>query len=108
MILKNITSDGSTSTTVTTVVGRNPGKPNNRTGFRAMTISNNHASNLPVISINLYDGTNVFYICQNVKIPYGATLLFDNSSILNYDINRYMMRVSATGTANQDLTVIIK
>ena len=99
-IYKNITTTGS-STTLIAKGQRAAGS------ISKITISNNSADAATVI-VDLYDGTNVYYICKNVVIPAGTVLVLDDN--LTYDGSKYNLRIYNTGAGSgtEDLTIIIK
>ena len=73
-----------------------------------ISICNNSDNAATNIHVNLWDGSgDVYYICRNVTIPSGVTLILDDIPILRFDSRKYKLRISNAGTA-PDLTVIIK
>ena len=59
-----------------------------------------------VVNLFLNDGTVTdLYLCKNVAIPKGATLILEDA--LNFDSSIYSLKMYSTGTSPA-LTVIIK
>ena len=95
---KNISS--ATTTTLISKGGASSGNINK------ITVCNNSANPATSVHVNVWDGSGeVFYICRNVTIPSGATLVLDDN--VGFDSSRYMLRISNAGTA-PDITIIIK
>jgi len=74
--------------------------------IRKITIANfsDNAADA-VVNLFLNDGTATdLYLCKNVAIPKGATLILEDN--LSFDKNRFSLKMYSTGTAPA-LTVII-
>tara|TARA_R100000700_G_C3176761_1_gene151767 strand:+ start:3956 stop:4261 length:306 start_codon:yes stop_codon:yes gene_type:complete len=97
---QNITNTNGTTTVVTLVERGDEGFVDK------VSISNNGDNEATHISLNLYDDTNVYYLCQNIVIPKGVVFVLED--IGGYDTNTFTLRMSQGGSANQDLTVIIE
>ena len=96
-IYKNITTE--TTTTLMTKGGDVTKR------VSKILISNNSSSDATDITVNLFDGTNVFYLIRDIVIPSKVSLvLVDNVS---FDTKKFNLRISNAGT-NPNLTVIIK
>jgi len=99
-IYKNIT----TSPATTVLIAKNGGVSGN---IKKITIAN-FSDNTADATVNLFlnDGTATdLYLCKNVAIPKGVTLLLDDN--LSFDSSKYDLKMYSTGTAPA-LTVIIK
>jgi len=96
-IYKNITS--ATTTTLITKGGDVTKR------VSKILISNNSSSDATGIVVNLYDGTNVFYLIRDVVIPSKVSLVLEDN--VSFDTKKFNLRISNAGT-NPNLTVIIK
>ena len=96
-IYKNITS--ATTTTLITKGGSTKGN------IRKILISNNSSNNATDVSVNLYDGTNVFYLIRDIVIPSKVALVLEDN--VSFDSKVYNLRISNAGTS-PDISVIIK
>lgn len=97
---KNITTSPATTFLIT-----KGGKKNGH--INKITIAN-FSDNAADATVNLFlnDGTATdLYICKNVAIPKGTTLVLSDN--LSFDSERYSLKMYSTGTAPA-LTVIIK
>ncbi len=98
-VYKNITSG--TTTTLVEKGGAQHGR------FLKMLISNNNSSTATGICVDYYDGTNVYYIIRDTKIPSGATLVIEDN--LAFNSSKYNLRISHdSGSGNPNLTVLLK
>jgi len=66
-------------------------------------ITNTHASNVLKVTLDLYDGTNVFNIVKLIQVPAGVSLLLDDNLGFNKDV--YNLRITTTNSANCDLII---
>jgi len=96
-IYKNITTE-----TTTTLITKG-GDVTKRVS--KILISNNSSSDATGIVVNLYDGTNVFYLIRDVVIPSKVSLVLEDN--VSFDTKKFNLRISNAGT-NPNLTVIIK
>tara|TARA_A100001201_G_scaffold133209_2_gene120237 strand:+ start:1373 stop:1669 length:297 start_codon:yes stop_codon:yes gene_type:complete len=96
-IYKNITTE-----TTTTLITKG-GDVTKRVS--KILISNNSSSDATDITVNLYDGTNVFYLIRDVVIPSKVSLVLEDN--VSFDTKKFNLRISNAGT-NPNLTVIIK
>ena len=101
----NITTSPATTTLISKVNYRN--YPNKRKpGIKKITIAN-FSDDTGGATVNLFlnDGTATdLYLCKNVVIPKGATLVLEDN--LAFDINTFSLKMYSTGTSPA-LTVII-
>ena len=95
-IYKNITS-----ATTTTLIEK--GSNNSRIVSKIL-ISNNSSSDATDVTVNLFDGTNVFYFIRDIVIPSKVSLVLEDN--IAFDTKKYNLRISNAGT-NPNLTVII-
>lgn len=91
------------SATTTTLIAKYSSKGG---AIKLMSISNNSA-NTATVSVFLYDGSNSYYICKNVTISTGSTLVLDDPLLLSFDVDIYDLKITNAGTS-PDITVIIK
>ena len=99
-IYTNITTSPATTTLITK--GRS-----NSGGIRKISIAN-FSDNAADATVNLFlnDGSATdLYLCKNVAIPKGVTLILEDN--LSFDSSKYDLKMYSTGTAPA-LTVIIK
>jgi hypothetical protein len=99
-IYTNIT----TSPATTTLIAKNSSTGG---GIKKITIAN-FSDNAADATVNVFlnDGTATdLYLCKNVAIPKGATLVLDDN--VSFDVKKYDLKMYSTGTAPA-LTVIIK
>mgnify|MGYP003116917107 FL=1 len=96
-IYKNITTE--TTTTLMTKGGDVTKR------VSKILISNNSSSDATDITVNLYDGTNVFYLIRDIVIPSKVSLVLEDN--VSFDTKKFNLRISNAGT-NPNLTVIIK
>ena len=96
-VYKNITTE--TTTTLMTKGSSNSGL------VSKILISNNSSSDATGITVNLYDGTNVFYLIRDIVIPSKVSLVLEDN--VSFDTKKFNLRISNAGT-NPNLTVIIK
>tara|TARA_R100001129_G_scaffold105607_1_gene72205 strand:- start:209 stop:505 length:297 start_codon:yes stop_codon:yes gene_type:complete len=96
-IYKNITTE--TTTTLMTKGGDVTKR------VSKILISNNSSSDATGITVNLYDGTNVFYLIRDIVIPSKVSLVLEDN--VSFDTKKFNLRISNAGT-NPNLTVIIK
>ena len=95
-----------TSATTTTLIAKDTTLlPNNNGRIKKITISNNSSNPATGICVDLYDGTNVYYLIRDTAIPSGVTLVLDDN--VSFNAYEYNLRISNAGT-NPDITVIIK
>ena len=92
-----------TSATTTALITKGGSKSG---AIKKITICNNSASPATDIWVNIWDGgaSDAHYICKNVIIPKGATLVLEDN--LSFDSSMYNLRMSNAGT-DPDITVII-
>ena len=81
------------------IATRNPGL------ISIITITNAHNTTLSNVALDIYDGTNVYYLCRAV-IPAQSKLILDDRD-LSYDGRLFDLRVT-TDSATHDLTITIK
>jgi hypothetical protein len=96
-VLRNITS------ATTSVLILKNGTINGNS-INNISISNNSANSATGICVDLYDGTNVFYLIRDAVIPSGVSLILEDS--LGFDTTKYSLRISNAGTS-PNITVII-
>ena len=78
--------------------------PNSKVGsINSITISNASQTNSSTVSLFIQDdpsssAKSTFYLFRNIVIPTGATLLLDNSSMLNFDKTTYGLYIRANAT----------
>ena len=98
VLYKNISS--ATTTTLITKPGSVKGN------ISKINICNNSANAATSIHVDLYDGSSaVYYICRNVTIPSGATLVLEDN--VRFDSSVYHLSIT-TSSAGYAITVIIK
>tara|TARA_R110002020_G_scaffold474506_1_gene706129 strand:+ start:2613 stop:2903 length:291 start_codon:yes stop_codon:yes gene_type:complete len=71
--------------------------------IKKITIANHDNSDLVIIKLYLYDGTNTYTITETT-IPALTTLVLNDN--LSFDSARYNLKIDTSTTA--DITVIIK
>jgi|TARA_R100000081_G_scaffold76635_1_gene43109 hypothetical protein len=94
-IYKNISS--ATTTTLITKGGIPTGR------IKKITIANHDNSDLVIVKLYLYDGTNTYTITENT-IPALTTLVLEDN--LSFDEKIYNLKIDTSTTA--EITVIIK
>ena len=94
---KNITTSGSSTTLIA--------KSSKVVGSVSKILISNNSADAATIIVDLYDGSTVYYICKNIRMPSGSTLVLSDN--VRFDGAVYNLRIYNTGT-NPDLTVIIK
>jgi len=79
--------------------------PNSKVGsINSITISNASQTDSSTVSLFIQDdpsssAKSTFYLFRNIVIPTGATLLLDNSSMLNFDKTTYGLYIRANATS---------
>ena len=73
-------------------------------GINTIAISNHDNSDLVIVKLYLYDGTNTYTIME-VTIPPLVTLLLDNKKMIQFDSKIYDLKIDTSTTA--ELTVVI-
>ena len=99
MIIKKITTSPATTTLIPEGVGW---------GYIKSIMISNFSDNAADAIVNLFlnDGTATdLYLCKNVAIPKGTTLVLEDNLAFNGSV--YSLKMYSTGTAPA-LTVIIK
>ena len=94
-IYKNISS---VATTTLITKGGNQGG-----SISKITIANHDNSDLVIVKLYLYDGTNTYTITETT-IPALTTLVLDDN--LSFDASRYDLKIDTSTTA--EITIIIK
>ena len=95
-IYKNISS-----ATTETLIAKNGSVSGN---ISKINIANHDNSDLVIVKLYLYDGTNTYTITENT-IPPLVTLVLDDN--LSFDVKIYNLKLATSG-AGYELTVIIK
>ena len=99
-IYKNIT----TSPATTTLITKNGSVGEAVNKITIANFSDNTAD--AIVNLFLNDGTATdLYLCKNVAIPKGATLVLEDN--LSFKVKEYSLKMYSTG-ADPALTVIIK
>ena len=99
-IYKNIT----TSPATTTLITKNGSVGGAVNKITIANFSDNAAD--AIVNLFLNDGSVTdLYLCKNVAIPKGVTLILEDN--LSFDSSKYDLKMYSTGTAPA-LTVIIK
>ncbi len=99
-IYTNITTSPATTTLIT-----KGGEIGGRIGKISIANFSDNAADA-VVNLFLNDGSATdLYLCKNVAIPKGVTLILEDN--LSFDSSKYDLKMYSTGTAPA-LTVIIK
>jgi hypothetical protein len=88
------------SIATTTLITKNSGVSGS---VNKITISNHDNSDLVIIKLYLYDGTNTYVLTETTIPPLVTLVLEDN---LRFDSNTYNLKIDTSTTA--EITVIIK
>ena len=88
------------SASTTTLIAKNTGVPGN---ISRILITNHDNTDLTIIKLYLYDGTNTYTLYETTIPPLVSLVLTDN---LSFDTRAYDLKIDSSTTA--EITVTIK